>query len=141
MLETIRTMQPDPKTLIVNFVSDPRSLAVIRYHHSQQPRFMRGFIQDNFPMLFAMICLVVFVGVLSICACFSMQASTPRRRFWFSLAPALLGLVGVWERIPISMECGAFHLHFDFGWLFLIPLLLGGAGFISYLRVRHQHVA
>ena len=109
---------------------------------------MRGFIQDiindpheYMPMLLMLGGLFLFLGCLCVCGYFSLRASTPRRRFWFSLAPILFGLIGVWAQIPISMERDSFRLRFDFGWLFLIPLLLGSAGFIFYWRARHDHVA
>jgi len=136
-------MHPYSKMLTAQLVSDSMSVGVIRYHHTHPhvPLFMRGVIQDNLSMLFLMFGLVVFLVGLCVCAFLSMQASTRRSRFWFSVAPILFGLIGVWAQIPISIERGSFHLHFDFSWLFLIPLLLGGVGFISYLRARHEHLS
>ena len=114
----------------------------------QHRTIMRGFIQDiindpheYLPMLLMLGGLFLLLGCLCLCGYFSLRASTPPRRFWFSLAPILFGLIGVWAQIPISLERDSFHLHFDFGWLFLVPLLLGGAGFISYWRARHEPVA
>lgn len=105
---------------------------------------MREFIQDiandpreYLPTLLILGGLFLFWCCLCVSGWFSLRASTPRRRFWFSLVPMLFGLIGVWAQIPISMKGDTFHLHFDFRWFFLVPLFLGIAGFIRYWRTGH----
>jgi len=109
---------------------------------------MREFLHDiiNDPREYLVMSLIVialftFWGALCVSGFVSLRASTRPRRFWFALAPLVFGLIGVLAQIPFSMERDSFRLSFDLGWLFLVPLLLGGAGVVFFWRARHEPVA
>jgi len=93
---------------------------------------------EYFPMLLILAGLLLFWAGLCWSGVVSLRAGTRRRRFWFALAPLLLGLIGVWAQIPFSMENEGFRWSLDFRWFFILPLLLGLGGLFLWWRVRHR---
>ena len=65
-------------------------------------------------------------------------ASTSNRRLMLAMPPLLFGAAGVLTRIPISIESDDFELHWDLGWFFTAPLLLGALALYFWWRRRKQ---
>jgi hypothetical protein len=84
--------------------------------------------------------LILFWAGLCLSAFWSLRASTPRRRFWLALLPFVFGALGAWAQLPFSMESGGVRLSFDFRWLFILPLLVGGASLIRIRRRRNETI-
>ncbi len=92
--------------------------------------------REYWPILAILGAVLLVWGGLCVSGLISMRASTQRRRLWFALAPLIFGLMGVCAQIPLSLQRDEFQFHFDLGWLFLVPLLMGAAGFAFYWKSR-----
>lgn len=106
---------------------------------------MHGFIQEVLDdpreyMPFLLLLGGLFLFWLGLCASgiASLCAATPRRRFWLGMVPFVFGVIGVWSQIPFSFESDGHRVAFDLRWLFLAPLVLGGAGLVLWWKMRHK---
>lgn len=109
---------------------------------------MSNFIHDvlNDPGEYAPFLLFVG-GVLllwgGLCASgfISLRTARRRRRFWFGLVSLLFSLPCLFGSIPLSLEAEGFRLQADLRWLFVVPVLLGGAGLAFWWRTRREALA
>jgi fatty-acid desaturase len=96
-------------------------------------------------LVFMSVLLSIWLG-LSIIAAFSLRrAIMCRGRAWltFCLAviPLLCGFIGVLAEVPFSWKGRTVNVNWDLHWLFLLPLLLGGAGLVIWWRARQRNEA
>ena len=92
--------------------------------------------REYWPILVILGVVLLFWCSLCVSGLFSLRASTQKRRLWFALAPLIFGLMGVCTQIPLSLQSEDIRFNIDLGWLFLVPLLMGAAGFALYWRMR-----
>jgi hypothetical protein len=82
--------------------------------------------------------LLVVWSSLCLSGFISLRTSAQPRKFWFALVPFVLGLLGVWARIPFSVEGQSGRLSLDLRWFFSLPLLLGAAALVFWWRARRR---
>src|SRR4030095_4363343 len=97
--------------------------------------------QEYLPFLLMFGGLVLFWVILCVCGFVSVRTSVRSRRFWFGLPAVLFGTVFMFAEIPVSIESEGLHLNFDFRWLFILPVLLGAAGFFLWWRGGRKALA
>ena len=96
---------------------------------------------EYLPVLSILGAILLFWGGLCWSGVASLRARTRRRRFWLAFAPVVLGFVGVWAHLPVSMESDGTRLSVDLRWFFLVPLLLGVAGNVLYWKTSRESPA
>ena len=81
-----------------------------------------------------------FLGLWALCRLAMVARRTTKlsRRLLLSLPPLLLGVFGLFARIPLEYRIGDFHATLDLGWLFVVPLVFGLVGLFG---ARHEAVA
>jgi hypothetical protein len=79
-------------------------------------------------------------GLLLLCclAMFARRSTKLSRRLLLGLPPVILGLFGVFARIPLECRVGDFRATLDLGWLFVVPLIFGLVGLFG---ARHEAAA
>ena len=71
-------------------------------------------------------------------AMFARRTTKLSRRLLLGLPPMILGLFGLFARIPLECRVGGFQATLDLGWLFIVPLVFGLVGLFG---ARHEAVA
>ena len=80
------------------------------------------------------------LGLWALCrlAMFARRTTKLSRRLLLGLPPLILGLFGLFARIPLECRVGDFQATLDLGWLFVVPLVFGLVGLFG---ARHEAVA
>ena len=94
--------------------------------------------------------LLPWIAVFMICGCLcvsavislrgtlSRRATSQRRGFWLALIPVLFGLFGATSQMSFSIESKGYNLNINVNWIFLVPILLGGASLFFWWKAKQD---
>lgn len=59
-------------------------------------------------------------------------------KFWFALAPLIIGVLGVMSKMPIRINTDTVHINFNLGYLFLVPAAAALVALIRWFQAKFQ---